>query len=129
MALTVLIGIPMGSAVTGCRHLDANGVYKGDTALYQSELATTTSYDLLDAFVKWEAANRAALAKWPEIKKSADTIRADAKQWFSTANALHDAYAANPTDENRAALQKAINVIRAALVEANGYMLKTATQK
>ena len=70
--------------------------------------------------------NRATLAKWPEIKKGADLMRSHAKQWFSTANALHDAYAANPTPENRDALATGLNVLSTAMSQATQYMAQAA---
>ena len=110
----------------GCRKLEPGGVYNGDQILYEAELATVTSYDLIQTYVKWEADNRAAVAKWPEIKKSADYMRANAEKWFDTANALHDAYKADPSQENRDKLKTALDVLRAAMIEATKYMAKAA---
>src|SRR6266576_4478192 len=113
--LGCLVTLAAPLSFTGCRSLDKTGVYAGDKFLYDSELAIVTSYDLLDAFLKWETSNRAALSTVPEIKKSADNIRKDSKRWFASAHALRDAYAANPTSENRTALQSSLSVIHAAL--------------
>jgi hypothetical protein len=113
--------------ILGCvGKLDPAGVYKGDQVLHKSELATTTAYSVIHTYVSWEKDNRAALAPWPEIKQSADKMRADSKQWFSTAYALHDAYEVDPTPESAAALNKALNVLRAALNEAAKYMAQAA---
>lgn len=111
---------------TGCGTLDSKGVYAGDKVLYDAELAINTSYDLIHTFVTWEKDNRAALAKWPEIKSAANQMRAHAKEWFSTAHALHDAYAANPTDTNRESFLAAVAILRTALNEAAGYMARAA---
>lgn len=113
-------------ALSSCATLDKSGVYAGDDVLYQTELTTTTSYELIHSYVTWEKANRATLAKWPEIKQSADAMRQGAPQWFATAYALRDAYAADPTDANRAALERSLNVLRTALNEAVKYMAQTA---
>lgn len=110
----------------GCATLDKSGVYAGDDVLYAADLAITTSYDILHTYVAWEKENRAALARWPEIKQSADAIRRDAPRWFATAHALRDAYAASPTAENRDGLQTALSVLRIALAEAAGYMARAA---
>lgn len=113
-------------ATSGCRTLAPGGVYQGDKYLEESELAITTSYDLLHTYVTWEYQNRAALSKWPEIKKSADNIRANSKQWFASAHNLHDAYAANKSEANRTALNTVIGVLRSALTEASKYMAQVA---
>lgn len=110
----------------GCATLDKSGVYAGDDALYAADLSITTSYDLIHTYVAWEKSNRAALAKWPEIKSSADAMRAGAPQWFATAHALRAAYAVSPTPQNRDGLATALAVLRAALAEAAGYMAQAA---
>ena len=112
---------------SGCAPLAPGGVYAGDQILHKSELITTTSYDVIHTYVTWEKENRAALANYPEIKQSADVMRRNAKQWFATANALHDAYAANPTPENGAALTTALAVLQTALNEAVKYMAVAAS--
>lgn len=108
--------------LSGCTTLAPEGVYHGDKVLYNAELATTTSYDLLKTFLDWERANQAPLAEWPKIHESAEYIRAHWEQWFTTAYALHDAYAADPTSANAAALQRSLNVLRTAMAQAAGYM-------
>lgn len=113
-------------AGTACAPLAPGGVYQGDQVLHKAELITTTSYDVIHTYVTWEQENRAALARFPEIKQSADVMRRNAKQWFSTANALHDAYVANPTPENRDALNTALAVLQSALSEAVKYMSTAA---
>lgn len=90
-----------------------------DRVLYDSDFAIATAYSVVHSFVKYEYDNRAALAGTPEIKKSADKIRAGAPGWFKSAVAVRDAYAANPTVENRTALQKALDVLQQAVIEAN----------
>ena len=121
-----LSAIFLSAAFSGCGTLDPKGVYAGDKVLYDAELAINTSYDLIHTFVTWEKDNRAALAKWPEIKSAANQMRAHAKEWFSTAHALHDAYAANPTETNRESFLAAVAILRTALNEAAGYMARAA---
>jgi endonuclease IV len=116
-------------AAPGCRNLATDGVYQNDQFLYQAELSTDTSYQLIHAYVSWESENRDALKQWPEIKASADNMRQNSPQWFASAFALHDAYLANPTPDNQQAYQKAINVLRAALTEASKYMAKASNGK
>lgn len=122
-----VVGFSTIAAFTGCRNLAPEGVYHGDKFLYESELAITTSQDLIHAYVTWEYQNRTALASTPEITKSADAVRKSAKQWFASAHALHDAYEKSPTPENKNALLASLTVIQAAIGEATKYMT-TATQ-
>ena len=118
---------------TGCQspsvQVDPAGVYHGSDFLAQTDLAITSAYSVLDAFVNWELTNRPLLAGQPQITKAADHIRANAKKWFNSASALRDAYAASPTDGNRANLQRSIAVIQAALAEATAYMALPAPNK
>lgn len=111
----------------GCVNLDPAGTYKGDALLYHSELATTTSYDVLKTFLDWEKANAPALVKWPQIHQAAENIRAHWEQWFTTAYAMHDAYKADPSQVNADNLQTALRILREALNQATGYMA-TATK-
>lgn len=126
IALFCVLAASLCLLTPGCASLDKAGVYAGDQVLYQAELTTKTSYDVIHTYVAWEESNRALLTKWPAIKESADHMRAGAKQWFATAHALHDAYAANPSDANKAALDRSINVLTTALNEAVKYMALAA---
>lgn len=47
-----------------------------------------------------------------------------AKKWLNTATHLTDVYIATPSPENKANLQKILNVITAAVAESQRYMLK-----
>jgi hypothetical protein len=110
--------------VPACRQLNPSGVYKGDDILYRADLTITTSYQVMHTFVKWEYENRVVVAKWPEIKHSADVVRLNAKQWLGTAIALRQTYSANPTAENRTSLETALAVLQTAMNQATAYMLK-----
>lgn len=108
----------------GCAKLAPAGSYNGDAFLFQVEQTTVTGYALLHDFVTWEKANQTLLSATPGIHAAADNVRKHAKEWFATLNRLHDAYTANPTAENKAALQKALDVINQAVQEALGYFAK-----
>ena len=112
-----------------CRNLDQTGAYKGDQTLYAADLTITTSYQLFDTFVTWEYSNRAALAAQPQIRVAADKVRAQAKAWIGSAIVLREAYAANPTADNKAALATSLSVLQAALNEATKYLATTGIQK
>jgi len=107
--------------------LDPAGEYKGDTFLYQTDIAITSSYAVLDTFVTWEYTNRPLLLKSPGVTKFADSIRLNAKHWFDSAHALRTTYAAQPTPENKVNLQKALALIQTALTQAATYMAVPAT--
>lgn len=111
--------------VAGCSSVTSDGPYKGDSTLYRADLTITSAYNVLHAFVLWEYQNRPVLSATPEVTQAADYIRANAAKWIGTAIALRDAYAGNPTDANRSALQLSINVLQTAMNEAVKYLSKT----
>ena len=116
-ALVIAAGLGM-TVLTGCGTLDPAGVYHGDKLLYTADVTLADAYDALHGFVQWEYANRAALASQPAIRESADRVRAEAPQWFASALAVRDAYAAAPTTANQSALASALAVIQAAVTQA-----------
>jgi hypothetical protein len=106
----------------GCNSLNPSGPYKGDTVLYGADKGITEGYEALRLFVKWEYDNRAALEPWPEIRAGADYVRENAQLWVSTAQALRDTYATNPSHENKDKLLAALAVLRSALAQTAVYM-------
>lgn len=116
-------------ANAGCTNrIAADGPYQGDQVLYQADRTIVGAYDLLHTFVKWEFEHRHALTKFPEVTRAADHVRQNAERWITSATALRDAYKANPTDENRAALSHALDVLQAALNEASRYLQEQAAR-
>jgi hypothetical protein len=115
-----ILSLSMFSA--GCNSLNPSGPYKGDTVLYGADKGITEGYEALRLFVKWEYDNRAALEPWPEIRAGADYVRENAQLWVSTAQALRDTYAANPSHENKDKLLAALAVLRSALAQTAVYM-------
>lgn len=121
----ILLGVAL-VFTTGCpsTQLDPAGVYQGSIAAYNADTTINTAYALMDNFLKWEFENRQVFAGTPEVKKFADNIRANGRQWISTAITLNEAYKLDPTEENRSALDTALDIIDAALTEATKYMIK-----
>jgi hypothetical protein len=107
--------------------LDQSGVYKGDTFLYQTDQTIGTVFNFFQTYVSWEYNNRAILSARPEVKQSADYIRTNVKQWRDSSLALRDAYAANPTPDNKVNLQKLLAVLQTALVQASAYIAAPIT--
>lgn len=120
--LQLLFLLVAAGSLCGCGTLDKSGAYQGDRVLYDADFAIASSYDLLHTFVKWEYENRGALAGKPEIRQAADRVRIEAPRWISSAIALRDAYKSSPTSANRDAIQKALDVLRAAIREATQYL-------
>ena len=112
----------LGVALVGCGTLDPSGPYKGDKVLYSTDLSLATSYDVLHGFVQWEWQNRAALASIPGLHAAADSVRGEAPGWFGRALALRDAYQGDPSAANRAALDKGLAVLEAAVSQAVAWM-------
>lgn len=111
---------------TGCGTLAKDGVYQSDKALYSADMTIASSYDLLYRFVIFERQNRVVLAS-PEIKAAADRIRLGAPTWFASALNLRDAYKLNPTGANRNALNSAMAVLHAAVLESTRYLIANHT--
>lgn len=118
-----MIGVLIVLCLLGCqRTLAPDGAYQGDKALYEAENALVTTHDLLQLFVTWEKDNRESLASIPEIRKLADRIVDEGPRWFTSANALIEAYKADPSDANKAKMQLSIDLIRAVVREASRYI-------
>lgn len=113
--------------LSGCGSLDPSGTYKGDKLLYTADRTIVESYDLFHTFVLWEYDYRAELSRWPEIKQSADHVRANAQDWIRTATALRDAYAAAPSGANGKALTAALSTLKTAMAEATKYLARRET--
>lgn len=93
-----------------------------DAVVVNAERTTALALEVFDAFLQWEFENRAALAVVPEIRKTADTIRRGGITWLQSARAMTKAYKANRTPENKANLETALEVLRAAVREAQSYL-------
>jgi hypothetical protein len=105
---------------TGCAtRLSEDGVYQGDTFLYGAERTITSAYKSFDAFLFWEQTYRNTLP--PEVSRAADVIRLNAKKWIDSAHAFRDAYAANPSGQNRDNLKLSLDLIDTALREVASY--------
>ncbi len=119
-SVVILLGL------LGCGTLDKTGPYKGDKALYDADQTIVTSASLFQTFASWEYENRAALAKYPDIKAYADRVRLGAPQWTASALKARDVYATTGTPENRDILATAIAVLKTAVKEIGIYTAKAA---
>lgn len=115
--------------ILGCKSLDPAGPYHGDKVTADADAVIVAAYETLHTFVAWEFDNRAALAGTPEVTKFADSIRAGAQNWIQSAIAVRDAYAASPTAENRTALTRALDSLRAAILQARKYLTTPIPRK
>jgi hypothetical protein len=129
MAGTLIAGGAVGASLmlAGCGTLDPAGVYQGNQALYQTDVALASSYEVLHGFVQWEYDNRAALSSTPEIKAAADRVRTGAPQWFASALALRDAWQTNPSSTNQTSLEQSLAVIQQATAQAISCMATNPT--
>jgi hypothetical protein len=125
-ASTLLILPAFVACSPGCksRELAPAGVYQGDKTLYNADKVISESYDVMTAFLRYEVQNREVLRSTPEVSKAADNIRDNAQRWTKSAVALRDAYASNPTSDNKNKLNQAIAILRQAVTEASGYLAK-----
>lgn len=120
----IALAVVCCSGPAGCSKttLSADGVYHGDTFLYQSEKTIVSAHGIFQSFLKWEMENRSFLPV--EVSRAADVIRLNEKKWIDSANALHDAYVATPTQENKDKFQLALNLVESGLKDAAKYMPK-----
>lgn len=118
LPLPLLLGLCVPLCFAGCRGLDPAGVYAGDQFLHASELTIVTSYDVTRQFLKWEKANRVALERWPEIRRTADLLRTEYPAWHTAAVALHDVYKGDPSTANRSRFETALAMLQSALNQA-----------
>jgi len=126
--LILMCAILALSFTEGCSStkLATGGAYNGDTFLYQSDQTIDAAQKILTVFVKWEYDNRAILRQWPEIKTSADYVRANAEKWINTCLNLRTAYIANG---DKQALETGLSVLQQAVVEATTYMKQRTITK
>ncbi|AWI10323.1 hypothetical protein [Ereboglobus luteus] len=111
------------STLPGCKTtLEEGGPYKGDTLLYRAELASVTSYELMNTFVKWEHDNRNLLSTHPEIKVAADRVRTEYPKVKAGLDAAIEVYRQLPNDENKAKLSDIIKVVQTEVAKVSKYM-------
>lgn len=130
LLLVASLGFCIPVLTTGCAtsaNIAPGGAYAGDATLVNADTVITGSYDVLNTFVTWEYTNRLALSGTPAIKKSADNVRANARQWISTAVALREAYKANPTTDAKTNLLTGLSVLQAVLTQIAAYYTASLT--
>lgn len=117
LALLLTIG-PSGCSKTT---LAPGGAYS-DVTVYQADKTINSAYDIMHDFVAWERKHRAVLAAYPDIGKSAQHIRDNARSYQESAQAMLDAYKKDPSAGNKSALQTSLTMLQAALVESQKYL-------
>lgn len=91
-----------------------------DPVVVRAEQATTSAFDVVDAFLLWEHNHPVP----DNIHAFAEKLRTEAPGWFATARALTKAYKANRTPEKKAALGTALAVLETAVREATHYLAR-----
>lgn len=105
--------------ITGCASIDKDA----DPVVVHAERTTAYALDIMDAFLKFEYDNRERLQDVSkDIKKYADVIRKNGKQWLTTARELTMAYKQNRTADKKFELMTAISVLQAAVSESQKYI-------
>jgi hypothetical protein len=123
-AFTMLLcAIMVAGLASGCNKttLAPNGVYQGDTFLYQAENTINTAHENFLKLYQWEKQFRQVLPV--EVSRGVDYCRLNERKWLDSANALHDAYKNTPTAENKDKFQLTLNILSTALQQAAGYMI------
>jgi hypothetical protein len=108
--------------MTACAKLDPAGPYQGDRVLYNADNTIVTADSVFKSFMKWEYDNRAALAKYPDIRKAADKIRAGNRLWLATAIQARDNYKLIRNTTSERALTDAVQVLTTQFLDAQKYL-------
>lgn len=138
--MMAVLSLSLMGPTTGCaKRLAEGGAYTTGQAggnpesatdarvLYNADKAIVSSYRILDSFLKWEQTYRSTVPL--AVTQAADSIRANAERWIDSAINLRQAYAQNPTGQNRTALEKAITVLEQALAEASKYLAEAEARR
>jgi len=115
---SLLASLAIACILTGCVTIEPGN----DKLVVQAERTTKLALETFDTFLKWEYDNREVLSPIPEIRASSDRIRTNGPGWLRTARTLTQAYKENRTDENKAALETWVALLRAAIGEAQNYL-------
>lgn len=110
--------------LTGCATLT------GDPVVVNAEKATRVAVIAFDGFTELEYNNRAALAKWPEIRTVADHVRQIAPDLLVTVRNATKAYKRNKTTNTLndlagtlLVLNKTTDTVKKSTIEAKGHLL------
>lgn len=107
-------------SLQGCAGVAKEGVYRGDKTAFVSDSSAVASFNVIDAYLKFEETNRATISL--DASKAADYLRANARKWRDSYFAVRDAYVDSPTPENRSAMDKALAVLVAGASQAKLYL-------
>lgn len=122
--LALTFAVPL--AITSCAvKLDPAGPYAGDKVLYATDASINAAYSVLDVFLAYELANRAALKQ--DVRDFANKVRREAPPLSKRILALRDVYALAPTAENKLALDTAIKLLRELLTQSTAYLVEKQT--
>ncbi len=104
---------------SGCATVAKDGAYRGDKALLAADSSMVASFSVIESFLRYERANRATLP--PKTTEEADYFRANARKWRDSYFAMRDAYAVDPSQGNRSAMEKALALIVSGATQAQLY--------
>lgn len=103
-------------ALIGCSTLKP----EADPVVVRAEQTVKIAFDVCDAFLAWEFANRVAIPD--QIHNYATSLRDSGPLAFQTARALTKAYKQNRSAENKATLDTALAVLVAMQTQSAAYI-------
>lgn len=113
--------VPALVLLMGCAALQSGS----DPIVVRAEQVTKASVKVIDSFLRYEYNNRALLLSVnPEIKKTADKMRAEAPKWILEARKVTKIYKINRTPANKANLDTVIKVLEEAVLVINTIGIK-----
>lgn len=113
LSLTLVLFAFLSTFFAACGTLQSGGVYNGDTTLYRMDSTAATSYQAIDAALKWETPIYKTLS--PAAQAAFNKVRIDAPKAFKTYLTLRAAYVANTSSSNLTKLQQSVTDISALL--------------
>lgn len=117
--LSLILFVLLSFSISGCKSI---GIGQ-DPIVVNAERTLSIALTTFDVFLKYEYDNRAALEQIsPDIKKFADVIRRNGKNWIETANNLKIAYKHNRTEQAKVSLITALALVQSALNESQKYI-------
>lgn len=107
--------------LTGCATLT------GDPLVINAERVRSAAFEVFDAFLKLEYDNREYLAKWPQLRKTADFIGEQGPKLINLTTDQIKAYKQSRSYADRGVLESSVGAIKGLTTLANNAMAESLT--
>lgn len=107
--------------LTGC------ATTSGDPLVVNAERVRSAAFEIFDAFLKLEYDNREYLAKWPQLRKTADFIGEQGPKLINLTTDAIAAYKQSRTPADRATLESVVGTLTPLTAMAHNAMADSLT--